>query len=52
MKGADSKYVCPVRKGSEEESVWRAFPNLALPGKIVQVEMDKSSSLGENMRRP
>ena len=52
MKVADSKYVGPVRNGSEEEIVWRAFLNLVLPGKIVRAEKDKSSSLGENVCRP
>ena len=33
MKGADNKHVCPDRKGSKEERVWRGFPNLVLPGK-------------------
>ena len=37
MKKEESNYVCPIRKGSEEESVWRAFPNLVLPGKMVRV---------------
>ena len=34
MKRADSKYVCSFWKVLRK-SVWRAFPNLVLPGKMV-----------------
>ena len=43
--------VFPTRKVYEEENVRALSPPLMLPGKVIRAEWDKSSSLGENMRR-
>ena len=42
--------VCPARKMCVEEKERTFSPPFILPGKVIQAEWDKSSSLVENMR--